>query len=120
MQSKSKEYSQRYYQQHKEVYRQRYRKWYAKHGREYYGQKRKEDPGRFQAAIDRNIAQHPERERARVTLKTAVYEGRIEKPSQCSMCHKEVERRVLHGHHPDWSKPLEVIWACAQCHKTLH
>ena len=26
----------------------------------------------------------------------------------------------VHGHHPDYSKPLEVIWLCALHHKAEH
>jgi hypothetical protein len=41
----------------------------------------------------------------------------IEKPQKCSNCHKE---REIQGHHSDYSKPLQVIWVCVECHAKLH
>ncbi len=35
---------------------------------------------------------------------------------RCPECGQSVEPRQLHGHHVDYSKPLEVIWLCEQCH----
>lgn len=26
----------------------------------------------------------------------------------------------LHAHHPDYTKPLRVIWRCAKCHSKIH
>ncbi len=41
-----------------------------------------------------------------------------EKPAKCSMCNKKSD--LIHGHHPDYDKPLEVIWCCPRCHGKLH
>ena len=41
----------------------------------------------------------------------------IERPEFCSSCMKEEK---LEGHHPDYNKPLEVIWLCVPCHRDLH
>jgi len=57
---------------------------------------------------------------ARVKLSQAVGCGKIIKPKSCSVCEKAVESRKLHGHHEDYSKPLEVIWLCTWCHIKLH
>jgi hypothetical protein len=54
---------------------------------------------------------------ARYMLRSAVREGHIIKPKICSSCGKE---KLLHGHHKDYSKPLEVIWVCAMCHAEIH
>lgn len=40
------------------------------------------------------------------------------KPELCQCCGANgVE---IHGHHPDYSKPLEVIWLCTSCHGAEH
>ena len=39
------------------------------------------------------------------------------KPELCSLCHA---KSYLHSHHNDYSKPLEVKWLCAVCHKKYH
>jgi len=47
----------------------------------------------------------------------AVSSGKIKKPSNCEMCGKKAK---LQGHHSDYSKPLEVMWLCSECHATVH
>jgi len=42
---------------------------------------------------------------------------KIIRPDICSSCGKKVK---VDGHHPDYSKPLEVIWLCKKCHKKEH
>ena len=56
-----------------------------------------------------------ERRRAREKLNYAVLKGRI-KREPCSFCGNPKSQ----GHHPDYSKPFEVIWACKDCHAALH
>lgn len=50
---------------------------------------------------------------AHTILSNAVRAGKIKKPKRCQICKR---KRKLHGHHPDYYKPLEVIWACPPCH----
>lgn len=47
----------------------------------------------------------------------AIREGRMYKPNTCEECGAEVR---LHAHHEDYSKPLDVIWLCTNCHKKRH
>jgi hypothetical protein len=35
----------------------------------------------------------------------------------CQICGKSGE---LEGHHADYSKPLEIIWVCKNCHSHIH
>ncbi len=56
---------------------------------------------------------------ARNKLRDAVRRGRIKKPTHCSICRRLTEARLLHGHHEDYDKPLEVKWICVHCHNIL-
>ena len=37
-------------------------------------------------------------------------------PEPCIMCGVIGE----HRHHPDYEKPLEIVWLCESCHHKLH
>ena len=56
--------------------------------------------------------------RANKLLWRAVRKKRIQKPTECSICHKYTPSYELHGHHKDYSKWQEVIWVCRKCHFT--
>lgn len=49
-------------------------------------------------------------------LQRAVKAGKIKRPNKCSKCNKKCKPD---GHHPDYKKPLKVIWLCKQCHADL-
>jgi len=55
--------------------------------------------------------------RARRLLETAIRNGTIIKPNACEHCGAMGR---LHGHHPDYDKPLDVRWLCALCHGKEH
>lgn len=55
--------------------------------------------------------------KARQLLATAIKFKRVIRPTQCSKCFKMCKP---HGHHPDYTKPLEVIWLCSICHGKEH
>ncbi len=99
-------------------------KHYAKY-RDMYIRKAKEWRARnwpkAKAQLNEQKNRNPNKRRARGTLKKAVHDGRIIKPTVCSICLREfVEKRFIHGHHNDYSKPHEVVWVCAACHPGLH
>lgn len=60
---------------------------------------------------------HPEKKKARNKISHAPRDGTIERPLQCESCFKE---GPVEGHHPDYSKPLEVDWLCKGCHAKVH
>jgi hypothetical protein len=59
-----------------------------------------------------------EKAKARRTLKAAVRRGRISKPSACQDCGRS--DLIIHGHHHDYAKPLDVEWLCPWCHGKRH
>lgn len=61
--------------------------------------------------------QKKERDLVREKLRNAVKSGRIKKPLLCEKCGAS---GILHGHHEDYSKPLEVQWLCYVCHDIIH
>jgi hypothetical protein len=92
---------------------------------------------RLEASDEKWKAQYPERLRetrrkarrksrqtAKGRAKSAVYRavrsGRLKKPEVCSGCGQEFDKAEIHGHHEDYSKPLDVIWLCHQCHVDVH
>lgn len=48
----------------------------------------------------------------------AIHNGKLSKPDKCEKCSRVYKN--LHGHHKDYSKPLEVIWLCPACHAAEH
>lgn len=58
---------------------------------------------------------NPEIFKARDAVKHAIRDGKMIRGS-CSVCgNKKTE-----AHHPDYSKPLEVVWLCKKHHGELH
>lgn len=58
---------------------------------------------------------NPEKYKAHVIAHNAIRDGKL-KREPCFMCGDE----KVHGHHVDYSKPLDVIWLCPTCHKRIH
>jgi hypothetical protein len=56
----------------------------------------------------------PERAKANNAVTNAVRDGRLKK-LPCLVCG---EKAV--GHHPDYSRPLDVVWLCQAHHKQAH
>ena len=79
---------------------------------------------------ENNVALMRERERRRVkrvrkkpyrlehnTVNRYVKKGSLIKPLFCVRCWQP---GILHGHHTDYSRPLDVIWLCPACHGREH
>lgn len=80
-----------------------------------HGRKRKpEHIKRRNAVIHRS---NPIKTKARAKLKYAVSSGKITRPSSCEICNSTEH---IHGHHDDYSKPLDVRWVCRKCHLAIH
>lgn len=57
-------------------------------------------------------------------VEMAIRAGFIQRPENCSNCKcKKVfkdGRSGIQAHHPDYNKPLYVIWLCQKCHHAWH
>ncbi len=60
---------------------------------------------------------NPEKKKARDAISSAIQYGKIQRPIFCEECGLPAETQ---GHHPDYSKPLEVEWLCQDCHTEIH
>ena len=63
---------------------------------------------------------NPNKVRAQRLLYKAVKRGDLIRPSECSRCKGNKEGYKIEGHHFDYSKPLEVVWLCHNCHVDEH
>lgn len=61
-------------------------------------------------------AANPEKNRAHKIVERAVIAGRLIKTS-CERCGASY---LVHAHHDDYSKPLEVTWLCPTHHRERH
>ena len=72
------------------------------------------------AAVKRNLKwqrENPEKVACYRVYRKALADGTIECQGYCEFCSVEVG---LVGHHEDYSKPLDVIWLCGDCHRKVH
>lgn len=76
---------------------------------------RADNPLKCKQQRKRYRAAHPERVRAGRLLLAALRKGTVTR-SSCTQCGNVKSQ----AHHPDYSKPLEVIWLCYACHKAEH
>jgi hypothetical protein len=58
-------------------------------------------------------------------VEKAVLRGRLARPATCQECGGSGQpyadgRAPIQAHHPDYNKPLEVMWLCQRCHHKWH
>lgn len=59
-----------------------------------------------------------EKAKARNAINYLIYKGVLKKPDICTNCLSIGMK--LEAHHSDYSKPLQVLWLCRQCHVVIH
>lgn len=70
-----------------------------------------------EAAAKRWAERHPERRKASHMVGNAIRDGKLVPWPVCAVpecCGKP------QGHHPDYSRPLDVVWLCATHHREAH
>ena len=87
--------------------------------RKYDRERSKSSGRRERLAMNTSVsrANDPDKYRARTAVGNAIRDGRLVKPDRCSECG---DSGVIHGHHEDYTKPLEVLWLCVPCHSARH
>jgi hypothetical protein len=71
--------------------------------------------GRFVAGYDQD--DKARRVRANGLVNKRIKLGHLKRPDRCERCG---ERSRTDGHHPDYSRPLDVVFLCRSCHMRLH
>lgn len=80
-----------------------------------------ENIGKSTAVKNAYLKRNPEKHEAHGILQRAVRSGKVVKPEKCERCGiVPPKARLLHGHHHDYSKPLDVEWICIWCHADEH
>ena len=129
-----KECFKEYARAHPEVHRKSRKKWLMKRfgtvnlrktkyailtraaDKKYQKNKRKENPGYKTLEYAEYRKKNPEKVKAHMLLNYAIRKGKIER-SPCVDCGAT---HMIHGHHPNYTKPYEVIWVCSIHHKNYH
>ena len=89
------------------------RQHYAEYERERY-----QRPERRRKTVEyhrKGVLRNPEKATARNAISNAIREGRLQR-KPCEVCGAAKSE----GHHPDYSKPLEVMWLCRTHHLEQH
>jgi len=64
------------------------------------------------------IARNQEKYHCHNVLNAAVRDGKLIKSTSCQEC--GISGVKIHGHHPDYAKPFDVMWLCPACHGRQH
>ena len=115
-----KAYQAKYYQDNKDRLNKKNKEW-AENNIEAVRKKARELNKRNRETCNKNTRKWKEKNnhktRTHDKVKYATKKSNIVKPKHCEHCNIETS---LHGHHPDYTKPLEVIWLCPACHSAEH
>ena len=68
-------------------------------------------------SIIRFRMKYPEKIKAHDRVSYAIKNGILKRAPFCQMCKAEAR---CEAHHEDYTKPLDVLWLCDNCHKKRH
>ncbi len=74
------------------------------------------NPEPKKASIKKYRAANRHKTLAQNLVNRALKSGTLTRPSNCERCTNPAEE----AHHPDYSRPLDVIWLCVPCHGLEH
>lgn len=117
---KRKKISRKYYANNIEKSRERTNEWRAKNperAKDQLAEWRLKNPDKIYAITKRYRDNNPEKDKAHKLVEKAIVSGKLIVPDFCSVCNST---KKLDAHHEDYSKPLDVVWICRQCHKDEH
>lgn len=74
---------------------------------------------------NRRAAKYPEKISAKNAVVTALRNGTLTRPDVCESCGMVPPpfasgKAAIEAHHPDYARPLSVIWVCHPCHIKIH
>jgi len=108
----------------KKIQKKSFKKFYDKNYKKLYTANQewlKKNPEKLKKYRDKGARlareRYPEKNASRKMVSGAITLGILIRPTTCSRCLKECKPE---GHHPDYSKPLEVVWLCRKCHNKEH
>jgi hypothetical protein len=106
----SKEYHRKYKEEHREEIRKYFKAYNLTYVRPEQSEQRRREKARL---YEKN--NHAKR-LAQQAVKRALKKGVLVKPDCCEQCGGS---GMLHAHHNDYEKQLDVVWLCVPCHGLL-
>lgn len=111
-------YNRSYYEANKEKCKEQAKKYYAKNKQNVIARRRvyfEANKGKLRELNRIYCETRKEQRQTNAKVREALKYGRLTK-NPCEICGE----KKVQGHHPDYSKPLEVVWLCDLCHRELH
>lgn len=115
-------YQREYQSQHREHYRRLFAKHRLDHPEQYKWYREEYTKTTQYRIMHSQKAQeykksHREAIKAHNKVTKAIISGKLVRPGFCSQCNSTGK---IEAHHPDYSKPLEVVFLCVKCHMEEH